>query len=843
MAATLKPAGQLLRWSIFLFLLPGGVLPCSNLTVNSPVILGTEVTASCTIWRNRCPVRLDGDIQIVWKLDEEFLQGVQYSLNHGAESSNITIRPLNRTVTALSCYVKRNKTLHLMNLTQIHAGYPPPQPHNLSCVMNFTTMNLTCHWDPGQDGLLPGGEVTLTRFISRSNCSARHDPLLVCRQPVTQNFCIIRRASLQLFQNMIFQVTVKNGLGVVQSEPLCADPMDLVKLDPPVIQAIQSIPEETDCVAVEWEAVRGNVFKQICDMRYRMESNQEWMLVYNITSPPEKTLQCGFLLGTRYQFQMRCRKHPLGYWSDWSPTKNFTTHEKVPSGELDTWWTVKSTEDEKGIEVQLLWKPMKSNETNGKILGYQATLGTRQYHHKKLPVLCNTTEMHCSFSLPPGNRRINLMAYNKRGLSPPTAVFLFEKEGQPVSKFQVHPEDENRFQVCWNPPGLPTTGYIIEWHKSCGFLDQLSDNNISWTKVQNGNITHTLIQENIEPYQRYNISIYPLYMDGVGRAQYVEAYTVQKAPSEAPKLQAGSISKSTAELHWEPILVEKQNGFITNYTIFWTGTNEEMSSAIMSSSLNKFTITGLRPSRMYRVHIMASTVAGSANGTTVTLYTKALDDIDILTVYTLVGLLLFMIIILIICFQKSKRMKTQFWPSVPDPANSSLGRWAPAILQEEVLQAPKACELSPTILSAILVIEADEKKCLSCGKSEPTVKALEDGPTASPVSYSHKAPRPASYMNSPESVQYATVVGDSYRSQEETSSSFYMRSNSTQPLLSDLVPSPKPYENLCFHSDQAHGDCSFQEDVIFLDRVLIDFPLLQGLKISGDEDLNQLRKL
>lgn len=28
------------------------------------------------------------------------------------------------------------------------------------------------------------------------------------------------------------------------------------------------------------------------------------------------------------------------------------------------------------------------------------------------------------------------------------------------------------------------------------------------------------------------------------------------------------------------------------------------------------------------------------------------------------------------------RVKQQFWPSVPDPANSSLGKWVPAELQE-----------------------------------------------------------------------------------------------------------------------------------------------------------------
>lgn len=106
-------------------------------------------------------------------------------------------------------------------------------------------------------------------------------------------------------------------------------------------------------------------------------------------------------------------------------------------------------------------------------------------------------------------------------------------------------------------------------------------------------------------------------------------------------------------------------------------------------------------------------------------------------------------------------------------------------------------------------------------------------------------PAPASYVNSPESVQYAKVFVDSYCSQQKASPSFYMRSNSTQPLLSDRTPSPKPYENLWFHSDHPNRelDYSCQEDAVFLDRALLDFPLLQGLKIDGDEDLSNFRKL
>lgn len=50
------------------------------------------------------------------------------------------------------------------------------------------------------------------------------------------------------------------------------------------------------------------------------------------------------------------------------------------------------------------------------------------------------------------------------------------------------------------------------------------------------------------------------------------------APSYAPKLHLKSISKSDAELCWDPVPVEMQNGFITSYTIFWANSTAEVSS-------------------------------------------------------------------------------------------------------------------------------------------------------------------------------------------------------------------------------------------------------------------------
>lgn len=50
------------------------------------------------------------------------------------------------------------------------------------------------------------------------------------------------------------------------------------------------------------------------------------------------------------------------------------------------------------------------------------------------------------------------------------------------------------------------------------------------------------------------------------------------APSHAPKLHLKRISKSEAELCWDPLPVEMQNGFITSYTVFWANSITHVAS-------------------------------------------------------------------------------------------------------------------------------------------------------------------------------------------------------------------------------------------------------------------------
>lgn len=48
--------------------------------------------------------------------------------------------------------------------------------------------------------------------------------------------------------------------------------------------------------------------------------------------------------------------------------------------------------------------------------------------------------------------------------------------------------------------------------------------------------------------------------------------------------------------------------------------------AVVNSSFNSFIIRDLKPSTLYKVHIMASTVGGSTNGTSLTLVTMVLGE-------------------------------------------------------------------------------------------------------------------------------------------------------------------------------------------------------------------------
>ncbi|NWR65953.1 CSF3R factor, partial [Bucorvus abyssinicus] len=844
----------LLRLSLLLLLCPGGLWgparpglqPCASVAVGSPVVpLGSAITASCTIQRKLCRGLDQGKVQITWMLDNEPVVGSQHRGPGGAEVSNLTLPQFNRTQAKLWCWVEWNGTKQRIGMAEIRAGYLPAKPFNLSCVLNLTDYGLTCQWEQGADSHLPTSVVLKCAGLGgtpkptppAASGRSRAHAVTGCTPQGGHSRCTVPRRLLQLYRQMEIWVSATNALGTAESEHLCIDPMDVAKLDPPTLQSIQSIPFQTDCISVAWEVARSNAHLELeCELRYRAPEDPAWALVTGIVGQAGTARCCGFLFGTQYHFQMRCRRSSArGYWSEWSAGRNYTTHEKAPTGKLDAWWSAEPAGAGRRMEVQLRWKAPRRGEANGRVLGYRVTLSPRR-RDRDPPTVCNTTCTQCNFSAPLGTRRVYLSAYNAAGESAATEVVLLERKGQPLARLLVVPRGERSLWVHWEAPPTLATAYVVEWQRVPW---EPSHGSACWQMERDGATTTALIQDGIEPFQRYNILVYPLYKDAVGVPVHTVAYSKQKAPSHAPKLHLKSIGKSDAELCWDPLPVEMQNGFITSYTIFWANITTEVASASVDPSCSSFVIRELKPSTLYKVHIMASTAAGGTNGTSLTLVTTVLDDIEIQFLFLTLGLVFVLLILLLICFQKNGRVKQQFWPSVPDPANSSLGKWVPAELQEETLQGPGVREPGPATISTVTVLEG------AAGKQPPT---WGKEPPAETTGTFPALPRPYMRQESPgplgcgwvasescqgpggsgETIQYARVVGDGYKGQQHAPPRLYLRSSSTQPLLLDASPSPKPYENLGFHQ-AAPGDRGCLEDLP------ATFPLLQGLRIGGAE--------
>ncbi|NXQ44835.1 CSF3R factor, partial [Catharus fuscescens] len=805
--------------SLLLLLHLGGTLGCASVTVHPRIVpLGSAVTASCTIQRELCRGLQQEKVRIRWMLDSKLVAGSQYQGPGGTEVSNLTLPRFNHTHARLWCCVEWNGTKQRLSMAEIRAGYPPAKPFNLSCALNLSDYGLTCQWEQGTDSHLPTSVVL--KYMGKphpppdgpqSHCSAccrsRGETVTGCTPQGGHSHCTVPRQLLHLYRQMEIWVSATNALGTAESEHLCIDPMDVAKLDPPTLQSIQSIPFQTDCIALAWDAARGTEHMELqCELRYRAPEDPAWAVraaagaVTGIVGRAGTAQHCGFLFGTQYHFQMRCRRNSasqMAHWSKWSPGRNYTTHEKAPTGKLDAWWGAQPAGTGGRLEVQLRWKAPGQREANGRVLGYRVTLSPRR-KGRDPPTMCNTTHTQCNFSVPAGTTRVYLSAYNSAGESSPTEVVLLERKGQPPAGLRAVPRGERSLWVHWEAPLAPVIAYVLEWQRVTAEPGHCS---ACWQMERDGAATTALIQDGIEPFQRYNISLYPLYEDTVGVPAHTTAYSQQKAPSHAPKLHLKGISKSEAELCWEPLPVEMQNGFITSYTIFWANSITNGASATVNPSLSSFVIRGLKPSTLYKVHIMASTAAGSTNGTSLTLVTRVLDDTEIQFLFLTLGLVFVVLVVLLICFQKNERMKEQLWPSVPDPANSSLGKWVPAAVPQEPLQVLAAREPGPAI-STVTVLEGEPGK--QPGKEHPAL------PAALPA-----LSRPYVRQEGPgEPVQYARVGGGGYRGQR-------------------LLPEPAPrfYENL--RGSGGAGDWGF------LEEPPATFPLLQGLRIGGAEELHE----
>uniref|UniRef100_A0A6I8MXS4 Fibronectin type-III domain-containing protein n=1 Tax=Ornithorhynchus anatinus TaxID=9258 RepID=A0A6I8MXS4_ORNAN len=806
---------------------PAGPQACGHISVGALIVpLGSPVYASCTIPSNCSLHKGDGATQIVWKLEREYRAGDrQWRRPDGTQESTLTIARFNYSEASLFCGVLWAGIPQIMAHVDLRAGYVPFRPSNLSCIMNLTTANLTCQWDPGPETFLPTN-FTLKSFRSRDRCRSREKPVPDCIPEAGLRRCTIPRRHLQMYQKMELWVLAQNVLGAAESSHLCIDPADVVKPDPPSLRKALSVMQRPGCLRLDWRGHNAtDHVEQVCELRHRTYGAPAWTVVRGSPlgpgpgpgkAPPGRVPRDARPPGpgARRGLLRPARAPALGT----SPLPGLGRQAELNS------------------PLSVPGQPMQVKETHGWILGYRVSRRL-QGPAGDTQTLCNTTELGCRFSLPAGVRDVFITAFNAAGDSPPTQVTFWEVRGPPLLGLHTSPRDPHSLWVRWEPPRTATHGYVLEWCPAA--LPSPLSCNTSWRIERDGSSNQVLLDENIEPFQPYEISVFPLYVGGMGPPQQTQAYSQEKAPSCAPKPQLRNIGESWAELMWEPVPLRLRNGILTHYTIFWTDTHDHVAYSVLNASSRTCILSGLEPGSLYRVHMMASTAAGSVNST----------DLTLATVFP-------------VSFHPSPgphstfffRMKNQLWPNVPDPARSSLRGWLPQSLEEENIQLPNLRDSGPLPISSLTVLEKEtEKKPSPWGTMEGAGIPARDPPAPARAYLLQAEPLAArappgeaqscSYMNE---VQYAKVMdASSSRGQAKTPAPLYLRSDSSQPLLGNLTPSPKPYENLWFQSGSPSsegdpGPFSFREAPVSLgglEEPLADFPLLRGLRLGGADGL------
>ncbi|XP_069442656.1 granulocyte colony-stimulating factor receptor isoform X7 [Ovis canadensis] len=761
-------AWSLVGAALIILLLPRSLEQCGHILLSAPTVrLGDQVTATCIITQN-CS-HLGTEWRIVWKLEPELHpRERQRHLPNGTLQSTITLPHVSHSRVLLSCCLHWGNSLQILDQAELQAGYPPTAPHNLSCLMNLTTNSLICQWEPGPDTHL-STSFTLKSFKSQDKCQTQKDSIPDCVPEDGQSHCAIPRKHLQLYQNMSIWVQARNALGTSISPKLCLAPMDVVKLEPPTLWALEPspavAPPQPGCLRLRWETWKPSLYiEQKCELRHQPRLGEAgWDLVSGLPARTPQYELCGLLPSTAYTLQMRC------------------TRWRLP--------------DQAGAE----------------------------------PILCDTTELNCTFQLPSEAREM-------RNLRLRCCLTQGHPACPPLGRLHTTARDPHSLWVGWEPPRPQPQGYVIEWG-----LSPPSPNGspMTWRMEHNGSIAGTLLQENIRPFQLYEITVTPLYQDTKGPSQHIYAYSQEMAPSHGPELHLRHIGKTWAQLEWVPEAPELGKSPLTHYTIFWTNTQDQSFSTVLNASTHSFVLHGLEPSSLYHVQLVAASQAWTANSTSLTLMTLTLEESEL---HILLGLFGLLVLLICLCgaaqFCCRPSRKYSLWPSVPDPARSSLGSWVPTITAEDIFQLPSLQDPGMPPITKIMVLEEEEKKPRPCESSDSSgTGSLSTLVQAYVLQGDPRVPstQPPPQSGNSDQVLYVQVLG----SPTGPGPGHYLRCDSTQPLLEGLTPSPKSYENVWFQTSPLGAPEPLvphpEDDSIF--EPLLDFPLLQGLRVSGAEGL------
>ncbi|KAK7126214.1 hypothetical protein R3I93_021560 [Phoxinus phoxinus] len=766
------------------------ILPDSNSSI--PVELGKNFTATCHLQEGSAYTSDD----IEWLLDDNSSIAKQHYHKINESSVSVTVNVSKNMIGWLRCKASRKSlsfTPSCFYGVSLRAGYPPLKPENLTCMAvqegSGISPNLNCFWDPGtRDPLL---DTTYTLNVK------------ITGEPTYSNSCKQRSCTVNLSTFPVYMVVsvcveVKNELGSVRSDELQWDALTLVKPNPPLdVQPLAEVNFSTSLMVTWKPPIEKTTMPLSYVIRYCKVDSDVWTEVPEISTQAHKE---SFRLQslkpyTEYVVQMRCiKEHNASYWSEWSANATVRTAEAEPASAPDLWRIIQPTSDSRN--VTLLWKPPV--KANGVILKYELYISQDNGKLERLDEVADN-RMHL-MQLPPGKEaNIEITATNSIGVSPKATLFIprSDQERPGVGSVSWSVRDEELLVEWTGASNAHVSEFLLEWVNV-----QQRDLQPHWQRVPHNANSTTLT--GFEKLKRYNISVYPIYKHRLytqagrpvthiqaGRPVTKAVYIQQESPEKGPTVTVTKSKKNSAELTWEEIPLDSRRGFIINYTIFYrAGNTDRWQSVTVGDHVRSHVLTDLESETDYVVHIMASTVAGSKNGSDFNFKTMKYGDgeVEVIVVVVCLSFLFLTVFIIMICLRKKEVIKQLLWPHVPDPSDSSIAHWSPdfpvkadmpkedvSVVEVDVFDGKSLCEEDKTVLPLKKDKYLSEEHSSGIGGS-----SCMSSPRHS-VSDSDESD---SGQTTASTVQYSSVVASGYKGQTPNHPPpVFARSESTQPLL------------------------------------------------------------
>ncbi|KAF5889812.1 interleukin-31 receptor subunit alpha-like, partial [Clarias magur] len=531
--------------------------------------------------------------------------------------------------------------------------------------------NMTCYWT----GTV-SDDVTYMMRVKTTNC--------LCSCPISTNcqiamdscntsttHCSVKIGSVSHCFSV--DVLVFGPPNTTSLEEYCFRGINEVKMYPPKITKLATLPGNASCLKLEWTEPRSKYLpfernNRVIQIEYQTPQQAHFPNV-NAVLHDWRTNLCGLYPGTKHLVRVRAQDlRAAHHWSSWSGFAEATTAEAAPVSAPELWRHIKPVDRNDQRRITLLWKPLQWPQANGVILRYAASCRDAQHLSSRN---CDRLDSHstsCVIYVSPHACSCSLNASNSAGTSPSAHIYIPGEEDTelgPPENISVNALDDFQLEVEWTAAVKQSeSSFVVEWFA----IPDTTVVGLSWMILKGS--AKSFIITGVLPEIPYNVSVRVLHNNSAGAARFIIAFTRQGAPSVGPKLEVIQPSSNDVTLKWQPVPLEKLRGFIQNYTVLYKY-NGKIKSQVLSGDSEQFSLNALSPGE-YAVCVKAHTLAGGAESPWVTV---TIGNVHIPV--TAIVLCTAVILILVVFLSQTKRIQQCLCPIVPDPSKSSLSVWPP----------------------------------------------------------------------------------------------------------------------------------------------------------------------